>query len=164
MGFFISTSTTCFSLFSKQISKLSRISGNILSHQITSYTQRDKKTLEHMKQIKKSAYDMKKSLIDGNIKSMASLLNDGWKHKKKLSKSISNKKIDKIYDLAMKNGALGGKLLGAGGGGHLLFLCDPVNKPNLCKKLLNANCTIVKFNFDNFGAQTWKIKNNKVSN
>ena len=71
--------------------------------------------------------------------------------KKKLSNSISNSKIDQLYDAAIKHGALGGKLLGAGGGGFILFYVPKKNQKNF-KKKIGANKTI-SFNFENDGSQ-----------
>ena len=63
------------------------------------------------------------------------MLNDGWKLKKSLSKVISNKKIDDLYEISINNGALGGKLLGAGGGGFMLLYLPYHNKKNFSKTL-----------------------------
>ena len=71
-------------------------------------------------------------------------------------------KIDKIYDSAISAGAIGGKLLGAGGGGHFLFLADPDNRIHVENELQKSGCKIVKFNFDENGLQSWKIDNGRV--
>lgn len=67
--------------------------------------------------------------------SFAIALRNGWERKKSIVNEISNTKIDSLYNLAMENGAKGGKLLGAGGGGFLLFYCDPNNKERMSKAL-----------------------------
>lgn len=71
----------------------------------------------------KLAKDMKHSLENNELSDFGDILNEGWIRKKELAGGISNPKIDELYDTAMKNGASGGKLLGAGGGGFLLFYC-----------------------------------------
>ena len=79
------------------------------------------------------------------------MLYEAWQIKKKLSKRISNNKIDEIYDCAKKNGALGGKILGAGGGGFLLLYAEKKNHEKLkksLKKYLN-----VPFNFSKEGSK-----------
>jgi len=90
-----------------------------------------------------------------NLDYIGHLLNESWQIKKKLNHNISNKKIDYIYNLAIKNGAIGGKLLGAGSGGFLLFYV----KSNNMKKFLNAlkKFPIVNFKFTNFGSQIINI-------
>ena len=87
----------------------------------------------------------------GDVDDFGRLLHDAWMEKKELSKSISNSKINEIYDQAMKNGALGGKLLGAGGGGFLLMYMKNNQRKNFFKK--NRNLINVPFNFTTIGSQ-----------
>ena len=82
-----------------------------------------------------------------SVKKIGSLLHDQWEEKKKLTNGISNYKINKIYDLAKKLGVYGGKLLGAGGGGFFLFICDSKVKKKLKKKLKSQNFVDFKFEF-----------------
>lgn len=74
---------------------------------------------------------MKCTLENNELSDFGNILNEGWHRKKELSGNISNSKIDEWYDIALKNGALGGKLLGAGGGGFLLFYCPKDRQKNL---------------------------------
>ncbi len=76
-----------------------------------------------MCEVKALAYAMKDELLKGNLHSFGKLLDYGWKSKKRMSSKITNPQIDMLYDEAIKAGALGGKLLGAGGGGYLLMYC-----------------------------------------
>ena len=106
---------------------------------------------EYITKICKHVSEGEKLLNAGKIDEFGQLLNDAWYLKKKLSKSITNSKIDELYNLALRNGALGGKLLGAGGGGFLLlYMHEKFRKKFLKnnKKLIN-----VPFNFTNEGAQ-----------
>ena len=77
------------------------------------------------------AEEMKLALEDNDLSSFGRLLNDGWELKRTLASGISNPAIDEAYRTAMENGALGGKLLGAGGGGFLLFYCEPEKQEQL---------------------------------
>ena len=70
-----------------------------------------------------------------DIKTFGKLLHDGWLKKKTLSSNISNSNIDSYYELAVANGAYGGKIAGAGGGGFLMIICDP-DKKNSIKAVL----------------------------
>ena len=79
------------------------------------------------------------------------LLNESWMIKKRLDKSISNSTIDDMYNLALKNGALGGKILGAGGGGFLLFYVNDFKKKYFLDKM--KFLTNVPFEFENNGTQ-----------
>ena len=87
--------------------------------------------INNLKQMCVLADDMRSSLEKGEIDSFGDLLNEGWQLKRTLASGISNPLIDEAYETAMKNGALGGKLLGAGGGGFLLFYCPPENQEKL---------------------------------
>lgn len=88
---------------------------------------------------------------NGDIREFGCLLNETWNEKKMLSEAVSDERVDTLYDLGMKNGALGGKLLGAGGGGFILFFVSPDQKA----KLINAleGYIHVPFKFDNTGSQ-----------
>ena len=82
---------------------------------------------------------------------IGNLLNENWKLKKRLSEKVSNYKIDEIYNEAINSGASGGKLLGAGGGGFMLFYCKKNKQKNL-KKRLNK-FTSLNFEFINSGSE-----------
>ena len=103
-------------------------------------------------------YAIRDSLIKGNLPKLGKQLDQGWKNKKRYSKKISNEKLDKIYNTAITNGALGGKLLGAGGGGFFLFYCDPSKRLNVVKKLIDLKTEIVEFNFETEGLISWKVR------
>ncbi len=91
----------------------------------------DAAKVENLKQMCRLAEEMKVALEQNDLSSFGVLLNDGWQLKRTLASGISNPEIDQTYETAMKNGALGGKLLGAGGGGFLLFFCAPEKQEQL---------------------------------
>jgi len=93
----------------------------------------------------------KKNLCGSNLEDFGKILDENWQLKKSLSNKISNKNIDDLYSLAIKNGALGGKLLGAGGGGFLLLYCEPKNQKNL--RMALKNLKEIKFMFDSYGSK-----------
>ena len=92
----------------------------------------------------------KKYLLEGKLDDFGNLLDESWQ-KKELSKKISTEIFDEIYTLAIKNGALGGKILGAGGGGFFLFYVDENKIPNFLKKFNNH--IIVPFEFEDEGSK-----------
>ena len=98
----------------------------------------------------------KKILESGSIDDFGRLLHTSWLEKKKLSELITNNKIDNLYDEAIRNGALGGKLLGAGGGGFLLLYMKKKNSKKFFKRY--KNIINVPFNFTKDGSQV--IMNN----
>lgn len=107
--------------------------------------------ISEMNSIQKHVFISKKFLNDGKLDDFGYLLDESWNKKKELSKHISSDYIDKIYNRGIKNGALGGKILGAGGGGFLLFYVDE-NKIAKFKKSLK-NFTIIPFKFENKGSK-----------
>ena len=122
-----------------------RKSYDILKDQDKKTKLMDKKMLKNLDQTKEFGKLVKNSLIKKDIIELANLMNDHWKLKKKRSSNISNSHIDKFYNIALDNGALGGKLIGAGGGGFLLFL---TGKSDDLKILEKKGLKEIKFKFD----------------
>jgi D-glycero-alpha-D-manno-heptose-7-phosphate kinase len=100
------------------------------------------------------------ALIGGDMKACGEILDEGWQKKKKLSDAISNEFIDAHYATALANGAMGGKLLGAGGGGFLLFIVDPNKRDHLRQKM--APLQELDFNFDFFGSSIIFVEGDHV--
>lgn len=87
--------------------------------------------VNNMIRMTKLAYEMRESLTSGDLSSFGDIMNESWQLKRSMASTISNGLIDQYYDIAMKSGARGGKLLGAGGGGFLLFYCEKKAQPRL---------------------------------
>ena len=134
-----------------------RTSKNILKNQINAYVQKKEDVVKALDETKKIAFEMKNALLQGCLDEFGRLLHKGWMNKKRFTKTITNPKIDKLYALARKNGAAGGKLLGAGGGGYLLLYCDFEKKHIIAEKLEKNGGNIVDFAFENKGLQTWSV-------
>jgi len=113
--------------------------------------QKDKDMIENLHFVKDLGLKSKDAMESGNLKTFAELMNVHWEHKKKRSGSMSNNHIDDWYQLAMKNGALGGKLIGAGGGGFLMFYTE--DKGKLRHAMMQAGLQEVRFRFDFLGSQ-----------
>jgi D-glycero-alpha-D-manno-heptose-7-phosphate kinase len=124
----------------------SRSASEILKEQHTKSQQDDAEMLQNLHFVKELGLCSQKALESGCLEKFADLMNQHWEHKKKRSKSMSNSRIDEWYDLARKNGALGGKLIGAGGGGFLLFYCE--DKKRCRHVLMEAGMREVRFRFD----------------
>ena len=105
----------------------------ILAEQQGQISQKDK--TQHMLELCALARDMKKSLENNEIENFGKMLHEGWLRKREMAGSISSGYIDNLYEKAIKNGAAGGKLLGAGGGGFLLFYCEKYKQKKLDKAL-----------------------------
>jgi D-glycero-alpha-D-manno-heptose-7-phosphate kinase len=128
-------------------------SWNILAEQEKSTEQGSRKPVEALHEIKELAYRMRNALRAGDLQSFAAMLDEGWRAKKRVSSRISNARIDALYDLATRNGALGGKITGAGGGGFLLLFCEPERQERVRHALAADGLKEMTFNFDFQGAQ-----------
>ena len=104
--------------------------------------------------MKAVAYQGLEALYPKDIKRISELLNEAWELKKKSNGGVSNEFIDKIYDTALKNGATAGKIMGAGGGGHILFVCPPEKQDTLKNALTATGCSWVNFSADWNGLET----------
>jgi D-glycero-alpha-D-manno-heptose-7-phosphate kinase len=113
--------------------------------------------LEAMHQLKSDALDMKQALLAGNIRHIAEVLNRSWQAKRRTSKSVSNSKVEEIFELGMKNGAVAGKVSGAGGGGFLMFMTDPELRYRLVTALNDYGVAASPVQFTVGGAEAWTI-------
>lgn len=135
----------------------SRSSAKIIEEQRKNTFEDKPGVLDAIHSIKQSAIDMKEAILKGDMNSFASILGKGWSDKKKLAKSVSNKTIDDIYDSAMDAGAIAGKVSGAGGGGFMIFVVDPVRKNKVIGALQQYKGRVINFNFTEGGCHGWKI-------
>jgi len=123
---------------------------NILTDQ-KHKTVSDKKTFDNIKRMTDLAKKLKTGLASGNLHDVGPILDEGWHLKKSLSMKISDDRIDHYYHAARKSGASGGKLLGAGSGGFLMFYCEPAFHDRLRQALKDLK--EYKFKFDNSGTK-----------
>lgn len=124
----------------------SRSASNILKDQKIRSVAKDSDMLQNLHYVKDLGYKSKEALESGKIDLFGELMHEHWEHKKKRSNGMTNSKIDNWYKLGMKNGAVGGKLVGAGGGGFLMFVAD--NKSQLRKTMTAEGLEEVRFRFD----------------
>ena len=124
----------------------SRSAGSILKDQNTRTKQSDDEMLKNLHYVKELGLRSKKSLEDSQAGLFGELMHEHWEHKKRRSGGMSNPQIDEWYELARKNGAVGGKLVGAGGGGFLMFYAADRNK--LRHAMAKAGLEEVRFRFD----------------
>jgi D-glycero-alpha-D-manno-heptose-7-phosphate kinase len=101
---------------------------------------------------------MKRRLLRGDIYGYGSLLHQAWLAKRELSNLISDSDTDRIYDCAMANGALGGKILGAGGGGYFMFFAPPFERYRVTNALAELGYVCERVNFDETGLMSWKSR------
>jgi D-glycero-alpha-D-manno-heptose-7-phosphate kinase len=111
----------------------------------------NKLKIENLHKIVKLSEELKIEFQNSNIDAIGDILHRGWIYKKELASQISNKKVNYYYDIAIKNGATGGKLLGAGGSGFLLFYVPLLQQNNVRKALIELD--ELNFTFDNEGTK-----------
>jgi D-glycero-alpha-D-manno-heptose-7-phosphate kinase len=109
--------------------------------------------VEALHQVRSLAYRMRDSLERGDLNAVGLLMDEAWQAKKRVSTRISNPRIDHLYELAQRAGAIGGKITGAGGGGFLLLYCEPDNQAAVRKALTAEGPQEMAFAFDFQGAQ-----------
>ena len=129
----------------------SRSASAILKEQDTKSKANDNDMVNNLHFVKELGFKSKDALEKGDLNEFADLMNVHWEHKKQRSASMSNSNIDDWYALARKNGALGGKMIGAGGGGFLMFYAE--DKISLRHAMRQAGLHEVRFNFDFLGTQ-----------
>lgn len=123
----------------------------VLSTQIKRIEQSIQSTMDSMHYVKQLAQEMHRSLVKSDLTSVGTLLHKGWLAKKNFAPGVSNDFIDKVYEAALKQGAMGGKLTGAGGGGHMLLYCEASKQKLLIKKLESLGLRQVQFHFHQEG-------------
>jgi D-glycero-alpha-D-manno-heptose-7-phosphate kinase len=123
-----------------------RSAGEILKEQDSRSRKNDPEMIANMHFVKQIGRDVKDSLEGGDLQRFGELMNTHWEYKKVRSRSMSNDRIDHWYQLARSNGALGGKLIGAGGGGFLMFLCQDTAR--IRQAMAEEGLEEVRFRFD----------------
>ena len=117
----------------------------------------DAKSLQAMHDIKQDAVDMKEALLKGDFAGVARILGKSWQSKKTISEIVSNDELERIYALAIANGAYSGKTSGAGAGGFMFFMVNPTKKFELIRLLNAQGGYCADFHFINEGARSWRV-------
>ncbi len=136
----------------------SRLSGNIHQNVTQAYKSGEAGVREALENLKAIAESTKTALIRGRLTDFGELLTENWVNQKKLHSSVTNEQIDKLFHIANAHGAIGGKACGAGGGGCLLFYCQPTREHSVRQKLEEAGTQVIDFNFDFNGLQVWRAE------
>ncbi|EEQ12387.1 GHMP kinase [Yersinia mollaretii ATCC 43969] len=124
----------------------SRSASGILKDQNVKSQQNDVEMLNNLHYVKELGYRSQDALVQGRLELFGELMHEHWEHKKRRSGGMSNPQINEWYELGMKNGAVGGKLVGAGGGGFLMFMAHDRSK--LRDAMAVAGLEEVRFKFD----------------
>ncbi|MFI5171609.1 MAG: dehydrogenase [Chitinophagales bacterium] len=136
----------------------SRLSSTIIEAQSANVTQKSDKSIEAMHNLKEQAYMMKEAILKGELNRIGDILDYGWKNKKATAVGISSDMIDNIYESAMKAGATGGKISGAGGGGFMTFYCPGNTRYKVMDVLNSFGGEVHNLEFSKYGLATWEAK------
>jgi D-glycero-alpha-D-manno-heptose-7-phosphate kinase len=132
-------------------------SDHIIEGQVRNYETRRTESVHAMDRLKVLTQDMKRALLVGDLREFGELLHLAWESKRQMAKGITNAQIDELYDSAIKAGALGGKMNGAGGGGFMMFVCDPLRRYAVQEALRKAGSQLVNLSFVEPGVRTWSL-------
>jgi D-glycero-alpha-D-manno-heptose-7-phosphate kinase len=141
----------------------SRLSSSIIERQISNLEAVDgaggtTQSLDAMHHLKEQAFMMKEALLKGELDRIGEILDYGWVHKKNTAAEISNEQIEDIYGAAIRAGASGGKISGAGGGGYIIFYCPGNTRYRVIDALRGFGGEIHRMSFDDRGLSTWQIR------
>lgn len=136
---------------------VSRDSAKIIDEQSDNVKRNETAAIEATHALKAEAVAMKEALLKGDFEALIESVNVGWEAKKKIAKSISNPQIEASYELAKKAGMRAGKISGAGGGGFMMMLVDPVRRMDVIRALEGTQGQIFTCHFTKYGTQGWKI-------
>jgi len=135
-----------------------RMSGSIIAEQVEGYKQEDPAVMASLDEMKAITRQMKDMLVRGRLDEFGDLLDSAWQSKKRLASGISTPEIDELYAEAKKAGALGGKITGAGGGGHLLLFCQFDRRHRIREAIEKIGASVEGFSFEPKGVQTWAVE------
>ena len=136
---------------------VSRCSAQIIDEQSRNIREGRSASLDAMHRLKEEAARMKEAVLRGDLRRFGEVMQAGWLAKKQSAASISNAMIDGVEEVAKRNGALATKVSGAGGGGFMMFICEPCDRVGLVRALNAMDGTVYDASFTQHGATSWKI-------
>lgn len=130
-----------------------RSASSILSRQKASSEKRDPRVIQALHEVKALTREVQRALESGDVDALGDILHESWERKKQFADNISNTRLDELYGLARSNGARGGKIAGAGGGGFLMVSCAPDAQQAVTGVLEQHGLKRMAFHFENGGAR-----------
>jgi D-glycero-alpha-D-manno-heptose-7-phosphate kinase len=136
-----------------------RTRGGLIEKQIRFAQERRRSTLEGMQRIYELVYEMKSALLRSDLTRFGELLHEGFVNKKKMNPQVTEgTSADFLYQVARSSGAIGGKLMGAGGGGYLLLYCETHKQPAVKQALQEAGGVVSRLTFEPSGLHVWRTR------
>lgn len=136
----------------------SRESARIIDQQTSVMKAHEGPAMDALHRLKHDALEMKRAFTEGDIDRMAAVLRSSWEAKKATARAVSNQRIDDLLEVGLKNGALAGKVSGAGGGGFIFFFVHPENRFRLMSALRAADGEPTSVKFTETGCETWTFR------
>lgn len=136
---------------------VSRASAKIIDEQSRNVREGNAASVDAMHRLKREAVQMKEALLRGDLARLADVMQSGWESKKQSASSISNPVIDRIETVAFANGAKAAKVSGAGGGGFMMFICDPDERLRLTRALAAEGGAVYDAHFTPHGVSAWRV-------
>jgi D-glycero-alpha-D-manno-heptose-7-phosphate kinase len=136
-----------------------RLHHDLIHKQIRHYHEDRTSGAEYMQRIYDLVFEMKEALLKGRLDSFGAMLHEGFVHKKSMSPDVTEgTNADLLYEEARRHGAIGGKLMGAGGGGYLLIYCETHRQHDVRKAVEGAGGRFVNFSIEPSGVQVWRTR------
>jgi D-glycero-alpha-D-manno-heptose-7-phosphate kinase len=135
----------------------SRNSSDIIQRQQKNVNAKNTKSIEAMHKLKEQSLMMKEALLKGELNQIGEILNMGWQFKKQMAEGITTALFEDLYDTAIKAGASGGKISGAGGGGFIFFYCPANTRYEVIKALEKFGGSVQRYEFTKQGLETWSL-------
>lgn len=136
-----------------------RVSDHIIEDQRSRYETGNADAVAGLRAQKELAADMKVALVRGEVDTVGRLLGQAWQEKQKMSTRITTALIDEAVQEATRAGALGGKVTGAGGGGHMVFICEFERRHLVAQRLIDMGLQVSEVTFSKEGVTTWRGQN-----
>lgn len=133
-----------------------RVSDHIIEDQVSRYETGNEDAVAGLRAQRDLADAMRVALLRGQVDEIGHLLGEAWREKQRMSSRIATPLISEAVEIALRSGALGGKVTGAGGGGHLIFICEFERRHVVADALLRLGLTVSEFTFTKHGVTTWK--------
>ncbi|RKU30045.1 hypothetical protein C6499_07465 [Candidatus Poribacteria bacterium] len=126
----------------------SHFSGEILQNVVDAYKSGNRRTREALSALRRIAQEMKAALCQADLSCFGYLLSENWRYQKQLHPSVTSKRVEHLFEIAERNGSIGGKACGAGGGGCLVFYCPQDRQNSVTETLLAVGARSIRFSFD----------------
>lgn len=133
-----------------------RVSDHIIADQVSRYETGDEDAIAGLRAQRDLADAMRVALLRGRVDEIGHLLGQAWQQKQRMSSRITTPLISEAVEHALAHGALGGKVTGAGGGGHMIFICEFEKRHVVADELIRLGLTVSEFTFTKHGVTTWK--------